>query len=80
MSVPRAMETVLGDMADCALRSEGLRLKRRKRDKRDPLGLLISLTVQAELAKIGAANTELLGELLAEALSVREPGEPGTEA
>lgn len=67
------LETVMCDLADLALRSEGLSLRRKKGDKRDPLGLLISLIVQAELAKHGAANTELLGELLAEAFSLEEP-------
>lgn len=71
------LTTVLCDAVDCALRSEGLSLRRRKRDKRDPLGLLISLTVQAELAKKGAANTESLGALLAEVSSLEDAGAKG---
>lgn len=73
------LETVLCDLVDCALRSEGKSLKRKKGYKRDPLGLLISLIVQAELAKYGAANTELLRDLLAEAFSLEDAGAQGHE-
>lgn len=70
----QTIATVLQDAVDCALRSEGLSMRRKKRDKRDLLGLYISLIVQAELAKKGAADTGLLAALLAEAFSLEKPG------
>ena len=62
----KVITEVMQGAADCALRGEGLKLRRKRGVKRDRFGMAISLLVQTELAKHGKHNEAAMVELIRE--------------